>query len=28
MGKHVWVGLLGDDITIEHAGQIIATYTR
>lgn len=28
MGKHVWVGLLGDDITIEHAGQIIAAYTR
>jgi transposase InsO family protein len=28
MGKHVWVGLLGDDITIEHAGQTIASYTR
>lgn len=28
MGKHVWVGLLGDSITIEHAGQTIATYTR
>jgi transposase InsO family protein len=28
MGKHVWVGLLGDDITIEHAGRIVATYTR
>jgi hypothetical protein len=27
MGKHVWVGLLGDDITIEHAGRIVATYT-
>jgi transposase InsO family protein len=28
MGKHVWVGLLGDDITIEHAGRTVATYTR
>jgi len=28
MGKHVWVGLLGDDIIIEHAGSTIATYTR
>jgi putative transposase len=28
MGKHVWVGLLGNDITVEHAGQIIATYAR
>ena len=28
MGKHVWVGLLGDDIIIEHAGRTVATYTR
>ena len=28
MGKHVWVGLLGGDITIEHAGRTVATYTR
>lgn len=28
MGKHVWVGLLGDDITIEHAGTVVATYKR
>ncbi len=28
MGKHVWVGLLGDDIVIEHAGRTVATYTR
>lgn len=28
MGKHVWVGRLGDDITIEHAGKVVATYTR
>lgn len=28
MGKHVWVGLLGNAITIEHAGRIVATYTR
>jgi len=28
MGTHVWVGLLGDDITIEHAGRIVATYTK
>lgn len=28
MGKHVWVGLLGDDIFIEHAGRTVATYTR
>lgn len=28
MGKHVWVGLLGDTITIEHAGQTIATYSK
>ncbi len=27
MGKHVWVGLLGDAITIEHAGRTVATYT-
>ena len=28
MGKHVWVGLLGDQITIEHAGHVVATYTQ
>jgi transposase InsO family protein len=28
MGKHVWVGLLGDDIVIEHAGRTVATYAR
>jgi len=28
MGKHVWVGLLGGDIIIEHAGRTVATYTR
>jgi transposase InsO family protein len=28
MGKHVWVSLLGDDIIIEHAGKVVATYTR
>jgi len=28
MGKHVWVGLLGDDIVIEHAGHTVATYSR
>jgi len=28
MGKHVWVGLLGDDIVIEHAGRTVATCTR
>jgi len=27
MGKHVWVGLLGDDIVIEHAGHTVAAYT-
>jgi hypothetical protein len=28
MGKHVWVGLLGDEISIEHAGRTVATYSR
>ena len=28
MGKHVWVGLLGDDILIQHAGRTVASYTR
>ena len=28
MGKHVWVGRLGDDITIEHAGRVVARYAR
>ncbi len=27
LGKHVWVGLLGDDIVIEHAGRTVATYS-
>jgi len=27
MGKHVWMGLLGDDIVIEHAGRTVAAYT-
>jgi len=27
MGKHVWVGLLGNLIVIQHAGRIVATYT-
>ncbi len=27
MGKHVWVGLLGNQIVIQHAGRIVATYT-
>jgi transposase InsO family protein len=26
MGKHVWVGLLGNHIFIEHAGHVVATY--
>jgi transposase InsO family protein len=28
MGKHVWVSRLGEDITIEHAGHVVATYKR
>jgi hypothetical protein len=28
MGKHVWVCLLGDEISIEHAGRMVATYSR
>jgi hypothetical protein len=28
MGKHVWVGVLGNEITIEHAGHVVASYTR
>jgi hypothetical protein len=28
MGKHVWVGPLGNEITIEHAGRVVASYTR
>ncbi len=28
MGKHVWVGRLGDTITVEHAGHAVATYTH
>jgi len=26
IGRHVWVGQLGDQLTIEHAGRIVATY--
>ena len=28
IGRHVWVGLLGDSITVEHSGRTIATFTR
>jgi transposase InsO family protein len=28
IGRHVWVGMLGDTITIEHSGRTVATYTR
>lgn len=28
MGKHVWVRVLGEQITIEHAGHVVATYSR
>ena len=28
MGKHVWVGRLGDDIVIEHAGRVVASFTK
>lgn len=28
IGRHVWVGQLGDQISIEHAGRIVATYAR
>jgi hypothetical protein len=28
MGQHVWVGLVGEDIVIEHAGGTVATYSR
>jgi transposase InsO family protein len=27
IGRHVWVGVLGNTLTIEHAGKTIATYT-
>jgi transposase InsO family protein len=27
IGRHVWVGLLGNTLTIEHGGRTIATYT-
>lgn len=27
IGRHVWVGLLGNTMTIEHAGRTIATFT-
>lgn len=26
IGRHVWVGQLGEEITIEHGGRIVATY--
>ncbi len=26
MGHHVWIGLLGNRIVIEHAGQAVATF--
>jgi transposase InsO family protein len=28
IGRHVWVGLLGDSITIQHSGRTVATFTR
>jgi len=28
IGRHVWVGLLGDSITVEHSGRTVATFTR
>lgn len=28
MGKHVWVGRLGEDIIIEYSGKVVATYAR
>jgi len=28
IGRHVWVGLLGDNITVEHSGKTVATFTR
>ena len=28
IGRHVWVGRLGDTITIEHSGRTVATFTR
>lgn len=28
IGRHVWVGLLGDRITVEHSGKTVATFTR
>ena len=27
IGRHVWVGLLGDTVTIEHSGQVVATHS-
>jgi transposase InsO family protein len=26
IGKHVWVGVLGDTITVEHSGTVVATF--
>ena len=28
MGRHVWVGLLGDQMLVEHAGRTVATFQR
>ncbi len=28
MGRHVWGGLLGNQLTVEHAGQTVATFQR
>ena len=28
IGRHVWVGLLGNSITVEHSGRTVATFTR
>lgn len=27
IGRHVWVGLLGNTVTVEHSGRIVATFT-
>jgi len=26
IGKHVWVGVLGDTITVEHSGTVVAIF--
>jgi len=28
IGRHVWVGVLGDQISVEHAGRTVMTFTR